>query len=57
MMYTWTKQFLVASAVFAVVIAGQTANLLVKEQRMVEKSLEDASKTVRVSTGTQEHLN
>ncbi len=57
MIFAWTKQFLVATGLFALVVTGQAINLALKEQRLSEKQLELASRTVRVTTGSHYHAN
>lgn len=52
MMFAWTKQFLLATGLFAVVLTGQTVNMVMKEKRIAEKQLEVANRTVRVTTST-----
>ena len=55
MIFAWTKQFLMATGLFALVVTGQTVNMVIKEKRLAEKHLEEAQRTVRVTTGT--HIN
>ena len=57
MIFAWTKQFLMATGLFALVVTGQTVNLVMKEKRLAEKHLEEAQRTVRVTSGSQYHLN
>jgi|GEM_PF-4229641 len=57
MIFSWTKQFLMASAVFAIIIAAQAVSIMVEENRMAEQGLDDSYKTVRVMIGNQNHLN
>jgi signal transduction histidine kinase len=57
MIYDWTKQFLLATGLFALVLTGQTINLVLKEKRVADKQLEKASRTVRVKTESHTHLN
>ena len=57
MIFAWTKQFMMATGLFALVLTGQTVNRVVKEKRIVEQALEDAPRTVRVTTASQLHLN
>jgi hypothetical protein len=57
MIFAWTKQFLMATGLFALVVTGQTVNMVVKEKRIAEKHLEEAHRTVRVTTGNQYDLN
>lgn len=57
MIFAWTKQFLVATGLFTLVVTGQTINIALKDKRMAEKHLEDAARTVRVTKGNQHHLN
>lgn len=52
MIFSWTKQFLVATGFFALVLTGQTVNMVVKEKRMAEKQLKEASRTVRIPSAT-----
>lgn len=57
MFFSWTKQFLIATGLFALVLTGQTVNMVVKEKRIAEKALEDTSRTARVTTAGQIYLN
>ena len=57
MIFSWTKQFLMATGLFALVLTGQTINMVAKEKRITEKALEDAPRTVRVTTASQLQLN
>jgi hypothetical protein len=57
MIFSWTKQFLMATGLFALVLTGQTINMVVKEKRITEKALEDAPRTVRVTSASQLQLN
>ena len=57
MIFAWTKQFLMATGLFALVVTGQTVNLVIKEKRLAEKHLEEAQRTVRVTTVSQIHFN
>ena len=57
MIFAWTKQFLMATGLFALVLTGQTVNMVMKEKRIAEKALEDASRTARVTTASQIRLN
>ena len=54
MIFSWTKQFLVATGFFTLVLTGQTVNMVMKEKRLAEKHLEEASRTVRVTTTTNQ---
>jgi hypothetical protein len=57
MIFAWTKQFLMATGLFALVVTGQTVSMVMKEKRIAEKHLEEAHRTVRVTTGNQYNLN
>ena len=57
MFFSWTKQFLLATGLCALVLTGQTINMVVKEKRITEKALEDARRTVHVTTASQLQLN
>jgi len=57
MIFAWTKQFLMATGLFALVLTGQTVNMVMKEKRVAEKALEDAHRTVRVASAGQFHIN
>ena len=57
MVFAWTKQFLMATGLFAFVLFGQTVNMVVKDKRTAEKALEDAHRTVRVTSASYIHLN
>lgn len=52
MIFAWTKQFLLASGLFALVLTGQTVNLMVKEKQLAKEQLENATRVVRVTTTT-----
>ena len=49
MMFAWTKQFLVATGLFALVLVVQTTNMALKDKQLAEKQLEGASRIVRVT--------
>ena len=58
MIFAWTKQFLMATGFFALVLTGQTVNMVMKDKRLSEKQLDEAHRTVRVTqTNGQHHLN
>lgn len=57
MIFNWTKQFLVATGLFALVVTGQTVSMVLKEKRLAEKQLEEASRTVRVTSESHFHVN
>lgn len=57
MIFSWTKQFFVATGLFALIFTGQTINLVLKEKRLAEKHLEEAHRTVRVTKGNHFHVN
>lgn len=57
MIFAWTKQFLMATGIFALVLTGQTVNMVLKENRLAEKQLEMSSRTVRVASAAHYHLN
>ncbi len=58
MIFAWTKQFLMATGFFALVLTGQTVNMVMKEKRLSEKQLDEAYRTVRITkTSSQHHLN
>ncbi|MBA2405738.1 MAG: hypothetical protein H0V66_13255 [Bdellovibrionales bacterium] len=57
MIFSWTKQFLMATGLFALVLTGQTINMVVKEKRTAEKALEVAPRSVRVTTANLNQLN
>lgn len=57
MIFAWTKQFLMATGLFALVVTGQTVNLALKEKRVAEKQLDNAHRTVRVATSAHFYLN
>ena len=57
MIFAWTKQFLMATGIFAIVLTGQTVNMVLKEKQLTEKQLEKATRTVRVTAAAQYHLN
>lgn len=57
MIFIWTRQFLVATGIFAMFMAGQTLNVIAKEKRMANEALEKASRTVRLNDTNQSHLN
>lgn len=57
MIFAWTKQFLMATGLFALVVTGQTVNLVLKEKRIADKQLEEASRTVRVAKTSHYHIN
>ncbi len=57
MIFAWTKQFVMATGIFALVLTGQTVNMVLKEKRLAEKQLEEAARTVRVTTAAQYHYN
>ena len=48
MIFNWTKQFMIASAFFALLLTTVTTNLFVKEQKIVKEQLKD-KKTFQVS--------
>jgi len=56
MIFAWTKQFLMATALFAVVLTGQTVNMVMKEKSIAEKALNDAPRTARVTSVGKNHL-
>ena len=58
MIFSWTKQFLIATGFFAMILAGQTVNMVMKEKRLSDKQLDEAHRTVRVThASSQLHLN
>lgn len=57
MFFSWTKQFLIATGFFTIVLTGQTVNMVVKEKRVTEKALEDAQRAARVTMASQVYLN
>jgi hypothetical protein len=57
MIFAWTKQFLVATGLFTLLVTGQTINMALKDKHLAEKRLEEAARTVRVTKGSQFHLN
>jgi hypothetical protein len=57
MIFAWTKQFLLASGLFALVVTGQTMNLVLKEKRMAQEQLDSAQRSVRVATTTYFQIN
>lgn len=57
MIFAWAKQFIAATGLFAIVLSVHTVSLLVKEQKVVKTQLQEAEKTVRVSSGNQNRFN
>ncbi len=57
MIFAWTKQFLMATGLFALVVTGQTVNMALKEKRITAEQLDSAQRTVRITTGTHYHVN
>lgn len=57
MIFAWTKQFLMATGLFALVVTGQTVNMALKEKRIADEQLDSAHRTVRVATSSNYHLN
>jgi hypothetical protein len=53
MVFAWTKQFLMATGLFSLVLAGQTVNMVVKEKRIAETALKYAHRTVCKTTVSQ----
>jgi uncharacterized membrane protein len=53
MVFAWTKQFLMATGLFALVLTRQTVNMVVKEKRIAETALKDAHRTVSITTVSQ----
>ncbi len=57
MVMNWTKQFLLASGFFAIVIASQVTHMTIKQNQMAAKLLEDAQRTVRVVANPNYQIN
>ncbi len=58
MILNWTKQFLLATGLFALVLTGQTVSLMAKDKRLSEKQLEKAAQVVRATaSGTDQRIN
>ena len=57
MIFAWTKHFLMATGLFALVVTGQTVNMVIKEKRLAEKHLEEAHRTIRITTNNHNHIN
>jgi hypothetical protein len=57
MIFNWTKQFLMATGIFALVLTGQTMTLVLKEKRATTEQLDKAQRTVRVIAGNSNHIN
>lgn len=57
MFFAWTKQFFIATGLFALVLTGQTLNIAAKEKHTAEKALKEAQRTVRVTTTSQIQFN
>lgn len=57
MIFAWTKQFLLATGLFALVLTGQTLNMVVKEQHVAKKQLKDSYRTVRIPAVAGHHIN
>jgi hypothetical protein len=55
MISTWTRQFILATGFFTLMMAFVTTNMFVNEQKMVKKQLED-KKTFQVSHDLQKEL-
>lgn len=57
MVMNWTKQFLLASGFFAIVIASQATHMAMKQKQLANKHLEDAQRTVRVIASPNYQIN
>jgi hypothetical protein len=57
MIFSWTKQFLVATGLFALILTGQTINTLVKEKHISQKALENAPRSARLTSAAHLELN
>jgi len=58
MIFAWTKQFIMATGFFALILTGQTVNMVMKDKQLSEKQLNEAHRTVRVTQAAdQHHLN
>lgn len=57
MIFAWTKQFLMATGIFALVLTGQTMTMVMKEKRASQEQLDKAQRTVRVIAGNSHHIN
>jgi len=45
----WTRQFLIATGLFALVLTGQTISMVAKEKRIAEKVMTDAPRMAMAS--------
>jgi|APGre2960657468_1045069.scaffolds.fasta_scaffold07296_7 hypothetical protein len=57
MVFAWTRQFLMATGLFALVVTGQTLNMFMKDKQLADKALESAQRTVKVSKPSTYELN
>ena len=57
MVFAWTRQFLMATGLFALVATGQTLNMFMKDKQLADKALESAQRTVKVSKPSTYELN
>ncbi len=57
MLFAWTKQFLMATGIFALVVTGQTMTMVMKEKRASQEQLDKAQRTVGVIAGNSHHIN
>lgn len=57
MIRTWSKQFLLATGLFGVLLTAQVVSLGIKEKNLARKQLQNAQKTVLLSTQHFEQIN
>lgn len=57
MIFAWTKQFLLATGIFALVLTGQTINSAWQEKHLSQQQLDDASRTAHLSQAPQYQMN
>jgi hypothetical protein len=57
MIFAWTKQFFIATGFFALVVTGQTVNLVMKDKQLAEKQLKEAQRVAHSIQAPQAQLN